>query len=56
VPVLGQQMVLGRIIRGDDVPLVDYVVPAALALAIAAASIAALTRLLDDERIVFGRS
>jgi len=56
VPVLGQQMVLGRIIRGDDVPLLDYAVPAAIAAAIAGLCIAALARLLDDERIVFGRS
>jgi len=56
VPVLGQQMVLGRVIRGDAVPLTDYVVPAALALAIAAACLAGITRLLGDERIVFGRS
>jgi len=56
VPVLGQQMVLGRIIRGDDVPLLDYAVPAAIAAAITGLCIAALARLLDNERIVFGRS
>ena len=56
VPVLGQQMVLGRIIRGDAVPFTDYVLPALLAFAVAGVCLAGVSRLLDEERIVFGRS
>ena len=55
VPVLGQQMVLGRVIRGDAVPATDYLIPAALALGVAALCLAGVTRLLGEERIVFGR-
>ena len=56
VPVLGQQMVLSRLIRGDAVAALDYAMPAAIALAIAAVCLAGVTRLLGEERIVFGRS
>jgi sodium transport system permease protein len=56
VPVLGQQMVLSRVLRGDVLAYVDYLVPSAVALAIAALSIAGVSRLLARERIVFGRS
>jgi sodium transport system permease protein len=56
VPVLGQQMAYTRVLRGDVLGPVDYLVPAAIALAIAAACVAAVARLLREERIVFGRS
>jgi sodium transport system permease protein len=55
VPVLGQQMVLARVMRGDAVLPVDYLVPAAVAAAIAAACLAGVSHLLRQERIVFGR-
>ncbi len=55
VPVLGQQMVFGRLIRGDVVTALDYAVPAAIAFVIAAVCLAGVTRLLGEERIVFGR-
>ncbi|HEX4333078.1 MAG TPA: ABC transporter permease [Usitatibacter sp.] len=55
VPVLGQQMVLARVMRGDALGLADYLVPAAIAAAIAAACLAAVSHLLRQERIVFGR-
>ena len=55
VPVLGQQMVLSRLIRGDAVAALDYAMPAAIALAIAAVCLTGVTRLLGEERIVFGR-
>jgi sodium transport system permease protein len=55
VPVLGQQMVLTRVIRGDVVAPLDYAMPAAIALAIAAVCLTGVTRLLGEERIVFGR-
>jgi sodium transport system permease protein len=56
VPVLGQQMAYTRVLRGDVLGPLDYLVPAAIALAIAAACVAAVARLLREERIVFGRS
>jgi sodium transport system permease protein len=56
VPVLGQQAVLSRIVRGDAFGFVDWLVPAAVAAAIAALALALVIRLLGEERIVFGRS
>ena len=56
VPVLGQQMVLSRVVRGDALAPVDYLLPSAVAFAIAAICVALVARLLRDERIIFGRS
>lgn len=56
VPVLGQLMVLQRVLRGDGLTAVDALVPAGVALALAAIAVAAVARLLRDERIVFGRA
>jgi sodium transport system permease protein len=56
VPVLGQQMVLARVVRGDVPGALDYLLPSAVAFAIAALCITGISRLLRDERIVFGRA
>jgi sodium transport system permease protein len=56
VPVLGQQVVLTRIVRGDALSAADWAIPSAVALAIAAACVFAVAQLLKDERIVFGRT
>ena len=56
VPVLGQLMALQRVLRGDAVASQDFVVPAVMAFAVALVAVAAVARLLRDERIVFGRS
>jgi sodium transport system permease protein len=56
VPVLGQQMVLSRVLRGDALTRADYFLPAAISLAIAALCVAGVARLLRQERIVFGRA
>ncbi len=56
VPVLGQQMVLSRVVRGDAFTFADWAVPSAVALLVAAAGVAMVSRLLRDERIVFGRN
>ena len=56
VPVLGQQMVLTRIMRGEALGVQDWVVPALVAVVLAAGCLHAVARLLRDERIVFGRS
>jgi sodium transport system permease protein len=56
VPLLGQQMVLSRVVRGDALTLVDYVLPSAISLGVAIVCIVGISRLLREERIVFGRS
>jgi sodium transport system permease protein len=56
VPVLGQQMLFSRIVRGDAFGAQDWAVPTGVAIAIAAVALVVLTRLLRQERIVFGRS
>ena len=55
VPVLGQQVVLGRIVRGDGLRFVDWAMPSLVALTIAGICVAGVARLLREERIVFGR-
>ena len=56
VPVLGQQAVLSRVVRGDAFSLTDWAVPSGIALAIAVVCAGLVARLLREERIVFGRS
>ena len=56
VPVLGQQVVLTRIVRGDALGAADWAIPSAVALAIGLACVHLVSRLLREERIVFGRS
>jgi sodium transport system permease protein len=56
VPVLGQQVVLSRVVRGDVLAPIDWLLPSAVAFAVAAVCIALVSRLLREERIVFGRS
>ncbi|HEX7465950.1 MAG TPA: ABC transporter permease [Usitatibacter sp.] len=56
IPVLGQQMVLSRVVRGDALAPADYLLPSAVALALAAICVALVARLLREERIIFGRS
>lgn len=56
VPFLGQLMALQRVLRGDALAVADLAVPAAVAMAGAAACVVAVARLLRDERIVFGRA
>ena len=56
VPVLAQQVVFMRIVRGEGLALSQWLVPSAVALAVAAVCLVAISRLLRDERIVFGRS
>lgn len=56
IPVLGQQVVLSRIVRGDPLGWTDWALPSLLALALAAFAVVLVSRLLRQERIVFGRS
>jgi sodium transport system permease protein len=55
LPVLGQLMVMTRVLRGDPIDAVDIALPAASCLAAALLCLFALRRLLASERIVFGR-
>ncbi|APV51214.1 hypothetical protein BWI17_16905 [Betaproteobacteria bacterium GR16-43] len=56
IPVLGQQMVLTRVLRGESITFLDWLMPAAVALLIAFTCVAVVSRLMGEERIVFGRS
>lgn len=55
VPALGQQTTLMRALRGESVGALDILVPSAVALAVTAAALLLLARLMRDERIVFSR-
>jgi sodium transport system permease protein len=54
VPILGQQVGLMDIMRGEPVGLAAFAVPAAVAIAIALASVRMTAWLLGREKIVFG--
>lgn len=56
VPVLGQLTALMRVLRGDTLAIADFAVPSLIAFVLAGLAIAALTRLLGEERIIFGRA
>ncbi len=56
VPVLGQQMMLTRNLRGEANPLQDWLMPAGVALHIAGGCVVWVSQLLAEERIVFGRA
>jgi sodium transport system permease protein len=54
VPGLSQQLVMSRILRGDVVGPIDYLVPLAVAIAGIVVCLTLLARLLRRETIVFG--
>lgn len=56
VPMLAQQTVLGRVVRGDALSAIDYLLPAAVSIVVAALCLAGVARQLANERIVFGRA
>lgn len=56
VPMLGQMMVLTRILRGEHLDAMHFLIPLGICLAIALFSVAMLTRLMGQEKIIFGRS
>jgi sodium transport system permease protein len=56
VPVFGQQMALGRVIKGDALGAADFLLPGGVALLGTALCLATVSRLLREERIVFGRN
>lgn len=54
VPVLGQQVAMVDIIRGEQLGIAGYVVPAVIAVIVALASVRVTAWLLGRERIIFG--
>jgi sodium transport system permease protein len=56
VPMLGQLMVLTRILRGDPIEAMHILIPFAVCVIIACFSLLMLTRLMRKESIIFGRS
>ncbi len=56
VPMLGQQMVITRILRGDPVDALHFLIPLAVNAAITLAAIMLISKLLTKEKIIFGRA
>jgi sodium transport system permease protein len=56
VPMMGQLMVLTRILRGEYVSAMQLLVPTAVSLLLIVGAVYLLTRLIRTEKIIFGRS
>jgi len=56
VPVLGQELLVSELMRGEPLGTMPFVLSTVGCVALAAACLAAISRLLSDEKIVFGRS
>jgi sodium transport system permease protein len=56
VPMLGQLMVITRILRGDAVDLAHYAVPLAVNACLCLLAVAMIAKLLKREDIIFGRA
>jgi sodium transport system permease protein len=56
VPVLGQQMLAGEVMRGEVLGPVPFLLSALSCGALAVACLALTTRMLREERIIFGRA
>ena len=56
VPMLGQLMVITRILRGDPVDASHFLIPFAINAVIAAVAIVLIAKLLTKEKIIFGRA
>ena len=56
VPMLGQQMVITRILRGDTVGAMHFLIPFAVNAGIATVAILLIAALLTKEKIIFGRA
>ncbi len=56
VPMLGQMMVLTRILRGEHLEAIHFLIPLGVCAIITIFSIVMLTRLMGQEKIIFGRS
>ena len=56
VPMLGQLMVITRILRGDPVDAGHFLIPFAINAVIATVAILLIAKLLTQEKIIFGRA
>jgi sodium transport system permease protein len=56
VPVLGQLMVITRILRNEPVELMHYLIPTALCVTLFVIAVVMTSRLLKQEKVIFGRS
>ena len=56
VPMLGQLMVITRILRGDPVDAMHFLIPLAVNATITVVSIVVISTLLTKEKIIFGRA
>jgi sodium transport system permease protein len=56
VPVLAQLMVITRILRGESVEAMHYLIPAAINITIFVVCVVMIARLLKQEKIIFGRA
>ena len=56
VPMLGQLMVITRILRGDPVDAMHFLIPLAINASITVVSIVVISTLLTKEKIIFGRA
>lgn len=56
VPMLGQLMVITRILRGDPVEAIHFVIPFVINTVISVGAIVVIAKLLTKEKIIFGRA
>ena len=56
VPMLGQLMVITRILRGEAVTATHYFLPFAINTAISLVAVLLISKLLTKEKIIFGRA
>ncbi|MCE2990835.1 MAG: ABC transporter permease [Burkholderiales bacterium] len=56
VPMMAQLMVVTRLLRGESVDFMHYAIPAAINVAIFVGAVVLITRLLRNEKIIFGRA
>jgi sodium transport system permease protein len=56
VPVLGQLMVITRILRNEPVDLIHYFLPTAICVTLFVVAVVMTSRLLKQEKVIFGRS
>jgi sodium transport system permease protein len=56
VPVLGQLMVITRILRNEPVDFIHYFLPTAICVGLFVFAVVMTARLLKQEKVIFGRS
>jgi sodium transport system permease protein len=55
VPILGQNAGFLKVLGGDELSVIDYLLPGGVAVGLSALALVGLAKLLTRERIVFGR-